>query len=139
MTALTTSGSPPGDERSRPRQGGSGDLDQPTVPVRADVLHQAALLVVEAGERADRAKEFGQSYGWHLGYVAGRAAGWAAGHAAGLDAGGAGVLAALRAGWPDLGPARRLVSREYVDLLDGPTVAVACTCSCCRRRDGRAA
>lgn len=72
-----------------------------------------------------------------IGYEAGRLDGWEQGYRegfeAGADVGGARVLLALRAGWPDLGPARRLVSRQYTDLLDGPGVAAPCTCSCCRR------
>ena len=114
--------------------------DVPTVPVPADVLAAATRQVAEASERLERERAYGHHIGWHLGRLAGYDEGWKAGHAAGVDAGGTRVLLALRSGWPDLAPARRLASREYVSLLDGPGVAAPCTCSCCRRwRDGRPA
>lgn len=132
---------PPPGQRSSPRESPRATTrppkPSPSVAVPADVLQSAAQLVIDAGEHLGRAEGLAYWTGWHAGRLAGREEGWAAGHAAGMDAGGAAVLLALRAGWPDLRPARRLVSRRYVDLLDGPGVAAPCTCSCCRR-DGRA-
>lgn len=74
---------------------------------------------------------------FNAGYDAGRIDGWESGYRAGFqsggDVGGHRVLLALQTGWPDLAPARRLISRQYRDLLDGPGVAAPCTCSCCQR------
>lgn len=76
--------------------------------------------------------------GWEAGHLDGWEEGYRRGFEAGAEVGGERVLRALRSGWPDLGPARRLVSREYVDLLDGAGIAAPCTCSCCERwRSGR--
>lgn len=87
---------------------------------QSDALAEAARTGYEAGKFA----------GWEDGYTAG--------FQAGADVGGHRILLALQSGWPDLGPARRLISRNYIDLLDGPGIAAPCTCSCCRRwRAGR--
>ncbi len=76
--------------------------------------------------------------GYQAGKYDGFEEGYEAGFEAGADVGAHRILLALQAGWPDLKPARRPISHNYLDLLDGPGVASPCTCSCCRRwREGR--
>jgi hypothetical protein len=85
----------------------------PTVAVRADVLRELGVVLVDAGERVDRAERVSRAEGWRDGLVAGYRAGFEDGFNAGADVGGARVLLELE----------HVIGRERLDELTRETAA----------------